>query len=226
MRTFQTIIPAALILFASFAWAQNASESFDKRVFLKEGLSSLTEALNSRTQEALPTDPSCPAGGTEFVQDLAGRTGKVFAAVDAIRDLMSALKPNVQAASVERTRCGSCRQNNVVSPYASASPQEYRVVPECQGRKGETFSVDVTDKSEIKDFTEEILTGKNSEGQRIQRACPDPCAYYVTTAQTDMANGKTHVTLTVQCGPPRARSVFSAAYEFRGGLIHQWSCSK
>lgn len=215
-----------MTFFASLASAQSSPGAFDKNAFLKEGLVSLTEKLSTQVQEALPVDASCPAGGTEFHENLAATRGKIFSAVDSIRNLIDSIHPRAQALQTENARCGACRQNNVVSVYASASPEQFTVVPECQGRKGETFSVDVRDKSQIKDFTEEILTGRNNEGQRIQRACPDPCAYYVSTAQTGLADGWTHVTLTVQCGPPRSQSVFSASYEFRGGLIHQWSCSK
>lgn len=201
------------------------AQNFDKATFMRQGLQAVTQTLDQKRNEfGLVTSASCPAAGSQVIENLAAENGKVFSAIDSIDDVMDAVKTHIPAKMADNTKCGSCVQWNLVSRYASASPRDYDVTTSCESRPPKTFSMIAESKEDLKEKLEDILTGRSSEGRDLQRACPDPCSYYTTTAQTDLGGDRKHLALTVQCGPPRVDSIFSAVYEFKAGLIHQWSC--
>lgn len=204
-----------------------AAETFNKQEFLKEGVSMTQNSLQSLMKDlSLADSRSCPSGGTEFVENIRQEKGKIFSFMDRVDDVRDSVKPALRERQADSQRCGSCKQTNVVSLVTSVSPEETRFTPECTNRPAETLSVNLESKSSIKDFIGNVLQGRNSEGKRLYKACPDPCAFYVTSAETDLPDGRALLTLTVQCGQPRKSSIFSAKYDFQSGLIHQWTCSK
>lgn len=208
----------------SVSWG--GAPDFDKQSFMHEGLLKVEDDLLVLGRENLPQDSSCPAGGNQVFENMFWIKDSLFSALNSIDNLMDSVHPTLQEKQSEANRCGSCRQNNLVSSIATISPERVATVPECEGRPVETFRLNLKDKSDVKNFIQDLLRGRNSEGQRLASGCPDPCAYYVNTAQTELPNGDTHLTLTVQCGQPRRDSIFSARYEYNAGVIHQWSCSK
>lgn len=203
-----------------------AEGSFDKHQFLREGLSRTQESLEDIAKDLTPAnDRTCPDAGTVVLENLSQEKGKVFSIADRIDDVRDAVKPQRDQLQSDRSRCGSCQQNNVVSLYTSISPEKHQYSAQCENRPTETLNVNVKDKSEVKGFIEAVLTGKNAEGKRLHKSCPDPCSFYITSAETE-AHGRKQVTLTVQCGQPRNGSIFSAKYDYKSGLVHQWTCSK
>lgn len=200
---------------------------YDKEPFMQIGLGMVKKDVQTFLKDlGLASSSSCPKAGIEVVEKISSKVGKVLKAPNYIDDVIDSVKPNVEDKRNDNSKCGSCQQVNVVSYLAAISPQRIATNSMCDNMPAETFVADLDDKHDISKFTEAILTGANNEGKKLANACPDPCSYYITTAQTTYNNGKTHLTLTVQCGQPRKDSIFSANYDYNGGLIHQWTCQK
>jgi hypothetical protein len=225
MRKFLFSFFMLAFLQPTLTWAQS-NPDFNKQAFMHEGLLKVEDELLILSRDTLPQDPSCPAGGHLVFENMFWIKDTLFTAMNSIDQLTDNVKPAIDQKRAENNRCGSCRQNNLVSSIASISPERTVTVPECQNRPEETFHLNIKSKKEIAKFTEALLKGKNTEGKRLAAGCPDPCAYYVNTAQTNLPSGDIHLALTVQCGQPRKDSVFSATYEYNSGVIHQWTCSK
>ncbi|MGZ5278473.1 MAG: hypothetical protein ACXWC9_00925 [Pseudobdellovibrionaceae bacterium] len=198
----------------------------DTQTFMKDGFKELQASLSERFKSQLITDKSCPSGSAEVVENLAEQKGKLLSAIGTMQSILNQTTAAVNARKNDSSRCGSCKQTNVVSSFAIVSPEKTILSPECENRPSETFAKDFSNAKEIQDFTQDLLKGKGSDGERLADNCPNPCAYYITTAQTLLASGDTHLTLTIQCGQPRKDSIFSAAYIFKAGMIQQWTCSR
>jgi len=194
------------------------------QTFMKDGLSQLQSSLNEHFKSQLVTDKSCPSGGAEVVDNIAEQKGKLLSALGTMQSLLNQTTAAVNARKTDNSRCGACKQTNVVSSFAVVHPEKTVLSPECENRPSETFAQDFSTAKEIQDFTQDLLKGKGADGERLADNCPNPCAYYITTAQTPLPSGATHLTLTIQCGQPRKDSIFSAAYIFKAGMIQQWTC--
>ncbi len=225
IKSYLSFALVSLLTFSAMAAGETVN--FDKESFMKEGLHMVQTSLETHRKDlGLASDSACPAEGMDLIEDIHETKGALANALDSMDEMMKVISPTVAKKKSDVGRCGACKQTNVVSSYASISPEKTMPIPECGNRAAETFAIDVASKEGAKDFTEKLLSGDNAEGKRLQAACPDPCAYYVTTAQTQQDNGTTHLTLTVQCGQPRKGSVLFATYEYKAGVVHQWTCSK
>lgn len=222
-------VVAAVFLFlslqASVSWGQ-VSTSQVSEAFRSEGLSRVQEELEVIGRDVLPQDSACPSGGQEVIPRMFTKQSGLLSAIDSIDDILDAVRPELQNRRQQQGRCGKCQQVNLVSSVAAVAPARTVSAPECEGRPTETFRLTFRDPGEIRRYTEDLLKGRSQEGRRLLAGCPNPCAYYVTTAHTKLADDSTHVALTVQCGQPRKGSVFSAVYNFDSGVVHQWSCSR
>lgn len=195
--------------------------------FLNIGLTMTANALKDLSKDLTPKDSkSCPAGGSEVVPNLRSEKGKIFSIADRVDDVRDGIKPALRERETENKRCGACKQNNMVSLVTTISPEKTVTDPTCANRPAETFTVNLESKSSVKGFLESVLRGENAEGKRLHQGCPDPCSFYVTTAETEAQGDRTYLTLTVQCGQPRKDSLLTAKYDYKSGLVHQWTCSK
>ncbi|MEZ0391098.1 MAG: hypothetical protein ACAH59_02710 [Pseudobdellovibrionaceae bacterium] len=225
-------IAALLLICLTFftfqtSFAVTTEIAFDKDSFMQEGLGLLKSSLENHLKDTgLAGNSECPESGLEIVEKIESKKGTLMNATASVDEIMLSVKPKVDEKQADTSRCGTCQQKNLVSYLASINPVKIRPVVECESMPAQTFVADLKDKEDIKRYTENTLQGTNSEGKQMAKACPSPCSYYVTTAQTPLNNGKTHLTLTVQCGQPRKDSVLTADYDFKGGLVHQWVCSK
>jgi hypothetical protein len=202
------------------------ARALDIAPFLKDGLTQTVTSLGDHFQTQLNSSATCPDGGSEIAENVVEKKGTLLSAMGLIQSALSQAQPTVTAQQADQSRCGSCQQNNVVSSYVTAYPEKTVADSKCNNRPSKTFSKDFNAAKAAQDYSQQILQGQNDDGSSLAGQCPNPCAYYITTAQTALANGATHLTLTVQCGEPRGESIFSATYAFKAGVIHQWSCSQ
>ncbi len=217
MRTI-TLISLLISSFSAFA--------FDLPTFMNDGLTHTKAALQDRFKNQLVVDTSCPASGSQVVPNLTEKKSNLLGAMKTVQAVITDTEAAVNARKTDVSRCGSCKQTNVVSAFAAVNPEKFVLNPACDNRPSETFSKDFASQKDIQTYTQALLQGSSEDGQRLSDNCPNPCTYYITTSQTVLANGATHVALTIQCGQPRKDSVFTAAYVFKAGVIHQWSCNR
>ncbi len=217
---------ASLFVLFSISTAAMAQATPDTQTFMKQGLEEVQLSLRENFKSQLMTDKSCPAGGTEVVENMVEKKGKLLSAVGTMQSILSETASAVGPRKADASRCGSCKQTNVISTFAAVSPEKITSTSECENRPTETFAQDFSDSKDLQDYTQDLLKGKGDDGKRLEKNCPNPCAYYITTAQTALADDKTHLTLTIQCGQPRKDGILSASYNFKAGLIQQWTCTK
>jgi hypothetical protein len=208
-----------------FSMIENAG-AFDITSFMKEGMTQTQISLSEHFQTQLNPGASCPAGGSETVDGLAERKGTLRTAMGTMQSVLNQAQETVKARQADQSRCGTCHQVNVVSAYVTVYPEKVVLNPNCNNRPSRTFSRDFPTTQDAKSYSQAILQGDGNEGASLVNVCPNPCAYYITTAQTALPRGGTHLTLTIQCGEPRRDSIFSASYDFKSGALHQWSCTQ
>lgn len=225
MRLKLVFIFSCLTFFTAFLTIENA-KAFDISAFMKDGLTQTVTSLGERFQTQLNSDATCPDGGSETVENVVEKKGTLMSAISTIQAVLDQTQATVTERKADHGRCGSCQQINVVSSFVSVHPEKNIANSKCDNRPSKTFSMDFNTSKAAQDYSQQILQGQNDEGSALAQQCPNPCAYYITTAQTSLANGATHLTLAIQCGSPRAESIFSATYAFQAGAIHQWSCAK
>lgn len=222
MRFITSFLVFVSLSFATQTFAQNV----DIQSFMQHGLSEVQISLKDSFQQQLIHDTSCPADGSLVIDNVFEKKGKLMTALGTMQAILNEMAPIVTSRQSDISRCGSCKQTNVISSLAMVSPEKVVSAPECENRPTETFARDFDNTKDIQEFTQDLLKGKGDDGKRLEKNCPNPCAYYITTAQTVLPAGRTHLTLTIQCGQPRKDSIFAAAYIFKSGLVHQWACSK
>jgi hypothetical protein len=215
-----------MLVFLSISISAVAQATPDIQTFLKHGLEEVQISLGENFKSQLMTDKSCPAGGTEVVENMVEKKGKLLSAVGTMQSILSETSASMGPRKADASRCGSCKQTNVVSTFAVVNPEKTTSTPECENRPTETFAQNFANSKDLQDYTQDLLKGKGDDGKRLEKNCPNPCAYYITTAQTVLPDGKTHLTLAIQCGQPRKDGIFSASYNFKAGLIHQWTCTQ
>ena len=202
------------------------SFGFDTNEFMKNGLSATQNSLSDHFRAELAGDHHCPAAGLEITENVAQKNGKIMSAIGTVQAVITETEASVSRRQADQTRCGSCLQKNIVSSFVAVSPEKIKDDAQCDNRPMETLEHSFASKQEVQNYSSAVLQGRNPEGERLAENCPNPCVYYITTAQTPLANGNIHLTLTVQCGYPRKDNILSAVYNFRAGVIHQWTCQR
>lgn len=216
----QTIFLTSLMIGVS------ASAQLDTVNFLQQGFKEMQTQRNEAYQTQLNSHGDCPEGGTQVFDKLVEKKSGVLSAASAVQGVIKQTEPKVVELQSENNRCGSCNQENLISQFAVVHPEKVIQDPFCDNRPTRTFQKIFASTQAIQSYTQSILQGKGEEGQSLLAGCPDPCAYYISTAQTPAEKGQTHVTLTVQCGQPRKDNIFTAQYSFKAGVLQSWSCVK
>lgn len=193
---------------------------------MKAGLSEVQTSLKQSFQTQLNSSADCPDSGSATLEKLFEKKGGIMSAVGTVQGVIKLTEPKSAELRADQSKCGTCTQSNIVSPFAAVNPEKVIEDLDCSNMPKETFTGVFNNTQEIQSYTQDVLQGNNDDGERLLDGCPDPCAYYITTAQTPVAGGKQHLTLTVQCGNPRRDSIFSASYSYKAGVIHNWACVK
>lgn len=198
-----------------------------------------TQALNGPHQNALkftqdaiadhslhgPQSPKCPAAGINTIESSQIIEGRLTSAKKALTTIESSLNNEAGQFKNEVSKCGQCKQHNVVTPITVTRPRNLGAQTQtCDNRPIELVRSEFASRTEAEEFVKVTLDKGNHEGERIYAGCPDPCSFYVYNAMTPLENGKTRLQLVVQCGQPR--SGLLAKYIFSGALVHEWTCSK
>lgn len=202
------------------------SFGFDTQVFMKDGLKAVQTSLSSEFNQQLLPDHNCPIQDSETFENMAFKNGKIMSAIQTVQTVITELDPEVARRQADQSRCGACRQENIVSSFVAVSAEKIKDDSRCDNRPMETLVQEFSSKQEVQNYSAAVLQGRNEEGERLAENCPNPCVYYITTAQTPLPSGNIHLTLTVQCGHPRRDGILSAIYNFRAGVIHQWTCRR
>lgn len=207
------------ILFNSLANAAVAD-------FMQAGLSDVQSTLKDSFKTDLNSAGGCPDPGSETFANLYEKKGKILSAAATVQTVIKLTDPKTSELMTDNLKCGSCSQVNIVSQFAAVNPDETIDDPQCADRPKETFTETFDSAQDLQRYTQDILQAKSDDGKRLAQNCPDPCAYYITTAQTPLTAGKTHLTLAVQCGNPRKKGILASVYSYKAGVIHNWSCIK
>ncbi len=212
------IVLASLISIPSFA-ASDCDESCQHQRTLRTVREKTIDSSFQSEQDA-----NCPEGGADLVNLSKSLEGSLLSANQSLRQIEIAAAQASQAVFQDTKKCGSCRQKNLISSVSISRPKSPGFDQSCQSRPTESFEGLFRNKSESAAFVKSVLDGNNKEGQILRQSCPDPCSYYVYTAETQVGPTQTRVQLVVRCGQPRG-GVFSK-YIYSGALVHQWSCTK
>jgi hypothetical protein len=200
--------------------------AFETQVFMQDGLKAVQTSLSDQFSQQLSGDQQCPAQDSETVENLALKNGKIMSAISTVQAVITEIDPEVSRRQQDQSRCGACRQENIVSSFVAVHAEKIKDDARCDNRPMETLVQEFTSKQEVQNYSAAVLQGRNEEGERMAANCPNPCVYFITTAQTPLPSGNIHLTLTIQCGHPRKDGILSAIYNFHAGVIHQWTCRR
>jgi hypothetical protein len=220
-RTFSAGIAACLFPFMALA-----AQPCDNNCILKKGASTVTAKIIEH-QKAVnpPQDSACPADGSATYDSLAQGRGSISDSESTVESLIRSISKQYENLKADNQRCGSCRQKNVVSIYTTSVPAKIRFAAECSNMPTSVIEKEFDHKVEIASYLARTLKGSNQDGQYLAQQCPDPCSYYITSARTPLINDQERLTLAVQCGQPRAGFILTAAYDYKVGIVHSWTCS-
>lgn len=189
------------------------------------GYQSLEKSVSeSAKSDSLAQDSQCPVQGYNFVKNVGSNQGSFLSISNMVTKQIMINEKNIERLKFDKSKCGKCIQNNKISNVNFVSPMNPSRNNSCENRDSATIQIIKNTKAEIETFSSDTLSGSNQEGQKLNAQCPNPCAFYVTSAQTPLKNGKIQLTLNVQCGQPR--SGYFATYLVESSYIHEWSCSK
>lgn len=208
------------LIFASLVYAFSLI-SF-AQTFEKVGIPLMKQAVQ---QSFAPTPQSkeCNAGGSLDYDNLALDRGGVMSSESILSSLIQKIEGNRNELLQDSSHCGACQQVNQVAIFTTTQPEKTDQNSFCDNRPTVNIQKELRDE-EIQSFASSTIRGKTPEGQELYKGCPDPCSFYIASATTPMGNGNSLLNLTVQCGQPRAGSMFFAKFKFSSGLIHKWSC--
>lgn len=221
-KNFAQFISLILIglSFSSSGFSLEVSE------FMKPGFIEMKSELWETFKNELSQSNECPRGGEVVYPDLAQKKSPALMAANTVQGVIAQTDAQMKSLLTENNRCGVCTQQNIISQFAVIHPDFTIDNSFCENRPTKTIQKILNTTQEVKTYTQAVLQGSNEEGAAMAKDCPNPCAYYVTTAQTPTADLKTHLTMTVQCGMPRRDPIFTAQYSYKAGLLQNWSCLK
>ena len=169
-------------------------------------------------------DAACPSGGTQVIEAAKSFEGSLLKAQGLLLQLQNVVGSEQRKILADNSKCGECKQKNIVSTVSISRPKDPSYSAICENRTTEGFTKDFANASDAARYTKAVMDGKNSEGQMLRNVCPDPCSYYVYTGETRVNENQIRLNLVVRCGQPRG-SLF-ATYLYSGAVVQQWTCVK
>lgn len=188
----------------------------------QQGLDQVQQLIMDHAKNGMQ-DADCPSSGIETHILSQQIEGGIMSAEGMIRQMQQVLRRESVPVQQDRSKCGVCSQNNIVSPVTVSRPKVPTYDVSCENRPTETLRGDFSNENEAADFVKGALQGQGSDGERLYAACPDPCSFNVYNGQTSLSSGKIRLNLVVQCGMPKG-GIFSK-YVFNGALVHEWTCT-
>lgn len=210
-----------LVLISLFLVLTNTLQAFGASKH-EEALAIVNDAVTDFSKSG-PQDASCPHSGMETLE-IGKIEGRLPSARDSITKIQQLTETEAKMILGKSNKCGTCKQNNVMTTINVTRPMTDKKVQACENLKTEVIRSEFTDHQNMEAFVQAVLDGKNQEGQRIYAACPNPCSFYVYSASTVLPNGQLRSNLYVQCGQPR--SGLLGKYTFSGAVTQEWTCSK
>ena len=211
---------ALTLLSFQFSGAVNSVQDQAIPVMVKSVLAG--NPLASSTAAA--QDPACPAPGYQVVHPVETGTGKAVSSATTILGMINSAAGERAKLQNDTTKCGPCKQTNIVSTFSTSAPSELRSDVICANPFARNFQHDFNNQ-DIESYATDILRGKNPEGAKLNSDCPDTCSLYTASAQTPLTSSTSRLDMTVSCGPQRQGKIVFAIYNFTVGLVQQWSCA-
>ncbi len=169
-------------------------------------------------------DPACPAAGYQVVNPVETGNGKAVSSSTTIVGMINSAAGQREKLQNDTTKCGPCKQANLVSTFSTSAPSELRSDVTCAAPFARNFQHDFNN-PDIESYATDILRGKNPEGAKLNSNCPDSCSLYTASAQTPLTASTSRLDMTVFCGPQKQGNILFAIYNLTVGFVHQWSCS-
>ncbi len=167
----------------------------------------------------------CPASGSELIKDVQTDVGKAMTSKKIILEMVNQTAATRVKYEKDASRCGACKQVNLVSTYTTSSPNQPKPDQVCATPFARNFQHEMNNQ-DIEAFANDTLRGKNAEGQKFGVDCSNTCNMYTASAETPLTPTTSRLNLTILCGPPRVGTVVFATYDLSVGFIHQWVCTK
>ncbi len=174
---------------------------------------------------AFVQDPSCPTPGSETIKNAITGTGKAMTSAKIIKDMVAQSTTKRDLIMSDRSRCGACKQINLVSTFTTSAPNQLKLDSSCPTPFASNFQKELNNQ-DIEAFANDTIRGRNAQGQQFANACSNACNLYTATASTPLSSATSRLNLTILCGQPRVGSILSATYDLSVGFVHQWVCAK
>ena len=205
------------------SWTAKASRDCDENVCQHERSLEVIKDKAADLTFSNSQDPSCPAGGIELIESSQNFEGSLLKAQGFLLQLQTFMNKEKTKVSLDQTKCGDCKQKNLVTTVSISRPKAPQYSSICENRSTEGFQKEFESSAEAVRYSKAVMDGKNKEGQLLRSVCPDPCSYYVYTGETPLPSKNVRLSLVVRCGQPRG-SLF-ATYLYSAALVKQWTCA-
>lgn len=219
----------AMLVIAS---VQVASAQVQIKTLQATGMAALKKSVVKHGKT--PSAEGCPESGSEEVVVNFTKKSTLTDIESAMSQASAAVSERAKSLAKDGSKCGACKQLNVVSPASMILPQidseqEANTQKACTRYPINQFTKKFASMEEGQTFILDAFKKNNAEGEKMYDTCPDPCSFYVYVATTNLSGGRKSLNMTVQCGPPKVSEGFlgmDSTYDLSTRVIHEWTCAK